>query len=100
MLVRDSSAVRRLFVRLGGAVKSDSHETWKCVDPELECQIRCFPYGERSDVPRLQEVEQKAVRQHGNLRLGKYALKIMGTIKFSFNLTPTGAIKNLVDEPG
>jgi hypothetical protein len=44
-------------------MKSDSHETWKCVDPELEWQIRCFPYGKRSDVPRLhgQQVEQKAV---------------------------------------
>ena len=32
---------------------------WKCVDPELEWQIRCFPYGERSDVPRLQQVGKK-----------------------------------------
>jgi hypothetical protein len=24
-------------------IKSDSHETWKCADPELERQIRCFP---------------------------------------------------------
>jgi hypothetical protein len=24
--------------------KSDSRETWKCADPELEKQIRCFPY--------------------------------------------------------
>jgi hypothetical protein len=24
---------------------------WKCADPELERQIRCFPYGECSDVP-------------------------------------------------
>ena len=30
-------------------------------DPELGRQIRCVPYGERSDVPRLQQVEQKAV---------------------------------------
>ena len=33
---------------------------WKCADPELERQIRCFPYGECSDVLRLQQVEQKA----------------------------------------
>jgi hypothetical protein len=32
--------------------ESDSHETWKCADPELERQIRCFPYGDRTtDVP-------------------------------------------------
>ena len=42
---------------------------WKCADPQLEWQIRCFPYGERSDVPRLQQVEQKAVRWQRNLRL-------------------------------
>ena len=30
-------------------------------------QIRCFPYGERSDVPRLQQVEQKTVRRQRNL---------------------------------
>jgi hypothetical protein len=46
------------------------HEMWKCVDPALEQQIRCFPYGERSDVPRLQQVEQKAVRRQRNLGLG------------------------------
>jgi hypothetical protein len=34
--------------------KSDSHETWKCADPELEKQIRCFPYVLPSDVQRLQ----------------------------------------------
>ena len=28
-----------------------NHETWKCAGPELERQIRCFPYGERSDIP-------------------------------------------------
>ena len=42
---------------------------WKCVNPELEWQIRCFPYGEHSDVPRLQQVEQKAVGQQRNLGL-------------------------------
>jgi hypothetical protein len=55
VLVRDSS--------------SDSNETWKCADPELERQIRCFPYGERSDVTRLQQVEQKAVGRQKNLGL-------------------------------
>ena len=49
--------------------KSDSHETWKCVDPELEWQICCFPYGKRSDVPQLQQVEQKAVGWQRNLGL-------------------------------
>ena len=53
----------------GQEIKSDSHEMWKCSDPELEWQIRCFPYGERSDVPRLQQVEQKAVGRQRNLRL-------------------------------
>jgi hypothetical protein len=53
-------------------IKSDSHETWKCVDPELEWQIRCFPYGERSNVPRLQQVEQKAVGRQRNLGLNIY----------------------------
>ena len=53
--------------------KSDSHQTWKCADPELERQIRCFPYGERFDVPRLQQVKQKAVGQQRNLGLdGKH----------------------------
>ena len=41
--------------------KSDSHETWKCVDPELERKIRRFPYGERPDVPRQQQVEKKPI---------------------------------------
>ena len=35
----------------------------------MEWQIRCFPYGERSAVPRLQQVEQKAVgRQRNQLK--------------------------------
>jgi hypothetical protein len=42
---------------------------WKCADPELEWQIRCFPYGERSDIPRRQQVEQKAVSRQRNLGL-------------------------------
>jgi hypothetical protein len=43
-------------------IKSDSHETWKCVDAELQRQIRCFPYVELSDVPLLQQIEKKAGR--------------------------------------
>jgi hypothetical protein len=35
-------------------------------DPELEQQICCFPYGEHSDVPRLQQVEQKVVGRQRN----------------------------------
>ena len=50
-----------LKCKLRKKIKSDSHETWKCADPELERQIRCFPFGERSDVPRLQQVKQKVV---------------------------------------
>jgi hypothetical protein len=64
---KDSMAV--LPTGFGKSMKSDSHETWKCTDPELEWQIRCFPYGERSDVPRLQQVEQKAVGRQRNLGL-------------------------------
>ena len=50
-------------------MKSDSHETWKCADSELERQIRCFTYGERSDAPQLQRVEQKAIGRQRNLGL-------------------------------
>jgi hypothetical protein len=54
-----------IYIRVSDRkLKSDSHETWKCVNPEWERQIRCFPYGERSDVPWLQQVEQKAVALH------------------------------------
>ena len=49
--------MKRFILGFQIEIKSDSHETWKCADPELEQQIRCFPYGERSDVPRLQQVE-------------------------------------------
>ena len=42
---------------------------WKCADPELEQQICCFPYRERSDIPRLQQVKQKAVGRQRNLGL-------------------------------
>jgi hypothetical protein len=44
-----------------------------CADPELERQIRCFRYGEHSDVPRFQQVEQKAVGRQRNLGLGECA---------------------------
>ena len=37
--------------------------------PELERQIHCFPYGERSDGTQLQQVEQKAVGRQRNLGL-------------------------------
>jgi hypothetical protein len=47
-----------IYIRVSDKkIKTDSHETWKCDDPELERQIRCFPYGERSDVSWLQQVE-------------------------------------------
>jgi len=34
-------------------------EEEKCADQEFERQIRCFPYGERSGVPPLQQVERQ-----------------------------------------
>ena len=59
-----------IYVRVSDKkIQSDSHETWKCANPELERFIRCFPCGERSDVPRLQQVEQKAVGRQKNLGL-------------------------------
>ena len=51
-----------LYKGFGKKRKSDSHETWKCVDAELQRHIRCFPYVELSDVPRLQQVENKSRR--------------------------------------
>ena len=48
---------------------------WKCADPELEQQIHCFPYGECSDVPWLQQVEQKFVGRQRNLGLPLWLLK-------------------------
>jgi hypothetical protein len=55
-----------------GDLKSNSHETWKCVDAELQRQIRCFPYGESSDVPRLQQVKKKAVNIRGISPAGSF----------------------------
>jgi hypothetical protein len=43
-----------IYIRVSDKkIKSDSHETWKCADAELQQQFRYFPYGECSDVPRL-----------------------------------------------
>jgi hypothetical protein len=50
-------------------IKSDSNETWKCVEAELQQQFRCFPYVELSDVTWFQQVEKKAVGQQRNFRL-------------------------------
>jgi hypothetical protein len=48
-----------IYIRVSDSKKkSDSHETWKCADPELEKQIRCFPYVSRSDVERIQQLYQ------------------------------------------
>jgi hypothetical protein len=34
-----------IYIRVSDKkIKCDSHETWKCADPELERQISCFPY--------------------------------------------------------
>jgi len=41
-------------------MKSDSHETWKCADAELERQIRCFPYGEHSWRPTAPASRKKS----------------------------------------
>ena len=53
---------------------------WKCFDPELERQIRCFPYGERSDVPRLQQDEQKAVGRQRDLGLNSKQKEIIQNV--------------------
>ena len=58
-----------LYKGFGQKIKSDIHETWKCVNAELQRQIRCFPYAELSDVPWLQQVEKKAVGRQRNLGL-------------------------------
>jgi hypothetical protein len=63
--------------------------TWKCADPELERQIRCFPYGERSDIPRLQQVEQKAIGWQRNLGLGTYYVTLKLKNKCSPNTKQT-----------
>jgi hypothetical protein len=39
---------------------------------ELQRQIRCFLYVELSDVPRLQQVEKKAVGRQRNLGLASH----------------------------
>jgi hypothetical protein len=61
-------------------IKSDSHETWKCADPELDQQICCFPYEERSDVPRLQQVEQKDFQSNRAMSVYFSAIKCDLTI--------------------
>jgi hypothetical protein len=45
---------------------------WKCVDTELQRQIHFFPYVELSDVPRLQQVEKKAIERQRNLGLQQH----------------------------
>ena len=47
----------------------------------LERQIRCFPYGERPDVPRLQQVEQKAIGRQRNLGLCIYVTQPVSPVK-------------------
>ena len=71
---------------------SDSHEKWKCADPQLERQIRCFPYGDRSDVPRLQQVEQKAIGRQRNLGLCIYVTQPVSPVKqelFTISVHPS-----------
>ena len=58
---------------------------WKCADRELERQIRYFPYGERSNVPQLQQVEHKAVGWQRNLGLDVW---IQNAWQFFRLLTP------------
>ena len=60
-----------LYKGFGQKIKSDSHETWKCVNADLQRIIRCFSDVELSDVPRLQQVEKKAVGRQRNLGLSK-----------------------------
>ena len=47
----------------------------------MERQIRCFPYGDRSDVPRLQQVEQKAIGRQRNLGLCIYVTQPVSPVK-------------------
>jgi hypothetical protein len=54
----------------------------------LERQIRCFPYRERSDVPRLQQVEQKAVGRQRNLGLENMVHFGVRTTIISFPVDP------------
>ena len=42
-----------------------SEEPWKCADPELEKQIRCFPYIARSVVERLQATLSMPLNDRG-----------------------------------
>ena len=95
VLVRDSSAVRRLFVRLAGAVGRQSalhKENSGFAAPTLGRHIstfRCYrillsirnPYINRftnhfsiHSVTRLQQVEQKAVGRQRNLGLFMYVI--------------------------
>jgi hypothetical protein len=64
MMTKRNRNIKNIFIML-----QMGHETWKCVDPELERQIRCFPDGERSNIPRFQQVKQKAVGGQRNLGL-------------------------------
>jgi hypothetical protein len=54
-----------------GTPLSDSHETWKCTNQELERQIRCFPYVELSDIHGYSK-SKKAVGRQRNLWLHLY----------------------------
>jgi hypothetical protein len=56
---------------------------WKCVDPELEWQIRCFPYGKHSDVPGLQQVKQKSRRTAEESRTTLYWENSSSTVNAS-----------------
>jgi hypothetical protein len=53
---------------------------------DLTLSNRCFPDGEHSDVPRLQQVEQKAVGWQRNLGLGliKWYIGVLCTVVVEF----------------
>ena len=84
---RDSSAVRRFFFRLAGAVVRQSalHKENSGFAAELRRQIRCFPSGERFGVPRLQQVGgKKAVERARQRNLGLVLLV------YKYNLAQKG----------
>ena len=49
-----------IYIRvLDRKLKSDSHKMWKCATAEMDRKIRCFHYGERSDVRQQQDVNSR-----------------------------------------
>jgi hypothetical protein len=73
--VLDSNLMQR--AKLFAYINNNIHDKKRILqDKQFHLQLKseqsCFPYGERSDVPRLQQVEQKAVGRQRNLGLFSY----------------------------